>query len=341
MTVHLPEGHPEIAQGKTGVLLVNLGTPDAPDTSSVRRYLKEFLSDRRVIELSPLLWQPILRGVILPTRPRKSAAAYAKIWDREKNDSPLRVITRAQAEALSERLSRSHPEIVVDWAMRYGRPSIAKKLSELKTAGCQRILAMPLYPQYSAATTASVCDEVFRCLMQERWMPAVRTLPAYHDDPDYIAALVASLHSAFENEGEPEVLLASFHGMPRETLDKGDPYHCHCQKTGRLLREALGWDEARFRVTFQSRFGPKEWLQPYSDATVKQLAGEGVKRIAMICPGFATDCLETLEEVAIGLRESFLEAGGERFDYVPCLNAGEAQTALLAKLAERELRGWL
>lgn len=341
MTEHLPERHPQVAQGKIGVLLVNLGTPDGPDPASVRRYLKEFLSDRRVIELSPLLWQPILRGVILPTRPRRSAAAYAKIWDHEKNESPLRAITREQAKELSALFASRHQQVILDWAMRYGSPSIAEKLGALSEAGCRRLLVMPLYPQYSAATTASVCDEVFRQLARLRWQPALRTLPPYHDEPDYIAALADSLRRAFAEEGEPEVLLASFHGMPRETLDKGDPYHCHCQKTGRLLREALGWNQERLRVTFQSRFGPKEWLQPYSDATVRQLAAEGVKRLAMISPGFSADCLETLEELAIGLRESFLEASGERFTYVPCLNAGEAQIALLAKLAERELRGWL
>ncbi|MEX0921369.1 MAG: ferrochelatase [Rhodovibrionaceae bacterium] len=341
MTQQLPEGHPQVRQGKIGVLLVNLGTPDGPDPASVRRYLKEFLSDRRVIELSPLLWQPILRGVILPTRPRRSAEAYAKIWDHERNESPLRAITRQQAEELSAWFATRHEQVVLDWAMRYGSPSIAEKLGTLSEAGCRRLLVMPLYPQYSAATTASVCDEVFAQLARRRWQPALRTLPPYHDEPAYIAALADSLRRAFSEEGEPEVLLASFHGMPRETLDKGDPYHCHCQKTGRLLREALGWNPERLRVTFQSRFGPKEWLRPYSDATVKQLAGEGVKRIAMISPGFSADCLETLEEAAIGLRESFLESGGERFTYVPCLNAGETHIALLAKLAERELRGWL
>ena len=337
-----PEGHPDIRQGKLGVLLVNLGTPDRPEPGAVRRYLKEFLSDRRVIELNPLLWQPILQGIILNTRPRKSAAAYAKIWDSESGDSPLRAITRAQAEALSQRLAERHPQVVVGWAMRYGAPPIREALEGLREAGCRRILLMPLYPQYSAATTATACDEVFRHLMGERWQPAVRTLPPYHDEPAYIAALADSVRAALASAAwEPEVVLASFHGMPRETLDKGDPYHCHCQKTGRLLREALGWDEARLRVTFQSRFGPKEWLRPYSDETVVELARQGVKRIAVVCPGFAADCLETLEEVALGLKESFLENGGEDFLYIPCLNAGEAQIELLAGLAERELQGWL
>ena len=342
MSERLPAGHPEVRQGKLAVLLINLGTPDAPEPGPVRRYLKEFLSDRRVIELNPLLWQPILRGIILNTRPRKSAEAYAKIWDRERGDSPLRLITRAQAEGVGRELSGRHPQVVVDWAMRYGSPSIAERLDALTEAGCRRILLMPLYPQYSAATTATACDAAFRHLMTQRWQPAVRSLPPYHDDPAYIEALAGSVRAALSDlEAEPEVLLASFHGLPKESLEKGDPYHCHCQKTGRLLREALQWDEERFRITFQSRFGPKEWLQPYSDETVRDLAAQGVKRIAMLSPGFAADCLETLEEVALGLRETFLEGGGESFTYIPCLNAGEAHVALLAKLAERELQGWL
>lgn len=337
-----PQGHPEVHQGKIGVLLVNLGTPDLPEPGAVRRYLREFLSDRRVIELNPLLWQPILRGIILNTRPRRSAAAYRKIWDLKTGDSPLRAITRAQAGKLADRLADSHPQVVVDWAMRYGRPPMRDALAKLMEAGCRRILLMPLYPQYSAATTATACDEAFRWLMGERWQPALRSLPPYHDEPAYIAALAESVRAALAQAAqEPEVILASFHGMPRETLDKGDPYHCHCQKTGRLLREALGWEEDRFRVTFQSRFGPKEWLQPYSDETVVTLAKQGTKRIAVVCPGFAADCLETLEEVALGLKESFIENGGEDFLYIPCLNAGEAQIGLLAALAERELRGWL
>lgn len=337
-----PAGHPEVRQGEIGVLLVNLGTPDGPDARSVRRYLGEFLSDRRVIELNPLLWQPILRGLVLNTRPRRSAAAYARIWDREKGDSPLRAITRRQAEELGALLSARHPALRVDWAMRYGTPAIGERIAALTEAGCRRILLMPLYPQYSAATTATACDAAFRQLMTQRWQPALRTLPPYHDEPAYIAALADSVRAALAGrERAPEVLLASFHGLPEENLEKGDPYHCHCQKTGRLLRAALGWEESRFRVTFQSRFGPKAWLQPYSDVTVKQLADEGVKRIAMVCPGFSADCLETLEEVATGLRESFLERGGEDFLYIPCLNAREAHIALLAKLAERELQGWL
>lgn len=342
MSLRLPEGHPEVRQGELGVLLINLGTPDAPEPGAVRRYLKEFLSDRRVIELNPLLWQPILRGIVLTTRPRKSAEAYAKIWDHETGESPLRAITRAQAVALSQAMTETAPQVRIGWAMRYGTPSIAQALDDLIAEGCRRILLMPLYPQYSASTTATACDAAFRHLTTLRWQPAIRSLPPYYDEPAYIEALAASVRASLsELESEPEMLLASFHGLPKENLEKGDPYHCHCQKTGRLLREALQWDEARFRVTFQSRFGPKEWLQPYSDVTVRELAEQGVKRLAMVSPGFSADCLETLEEVSIGLRETFLDAGGERFTYIPCLNAGEAHIALLEQLARRELQGWL
>ena len=342
MSRHLPEGHPELRHGKIGVLLVNLGTPDEPTPGAVRRYLREFLSDRRVIELNPLLWQPILRGIILNTRPRKSAAAYAKIWDEEGRGSPLWLNTWSLWKKLSARLSDSHTDVVVEIAMRYGSPPICGVLDGLIEAGCRRILLMPLYPQYSAATTATACDEAFRYLMTERWQPALRTLPPYHDEPAYIAALAESIRAALaEMEQESEVVLASFHGMPKETLEKGDPYHCQCQKTGRLLREELGWSEERLRVTFQSRFGPKEWLRPYSDETVVELARQGVKRLAVVCPGFSADCLETLEEVAMGLKESFLEHGGEDFTYIPCLNATDAHVELLATLAERELQGWL
>ena len=325
-----------------GVILINLGSPDAPEPQAVRRYLAEFLSDRRVVDLPPWLWQPILRGIVLTTRPRKSAEAYAKIWDHETGESPLRAITRAQAVALSQAMTETAPQVRIGWAMRYGTPSIAQALDDLIAEGCRRILLMPLYPQYSASTTATACDAAFRHLTTLRWQPAIRSLPPYYDEPAYIEALAASVRASLsELESEPEMLLASFHGLPKENLEKGDPYHCHCQKTGRLLREALQWDEARFRVTFQSRFGPKEWLQPYSDVTVRELAEQGVKRLAMVSPGFSADCLETLEEVSIGLRETFLDAGGERFTYIPCLNAGEAHIALLEQLARRELQGWL
>ncbi|WP_366554686.1 ferrochelatase [Aquibaculum sediminis] len=338
----LPDDHPTLAPRRVGVLLINLGTPEATDYWSVRRYLSQFLSDRRVVELSPLLWQPILQGIVLSRRPTKSGEAYASIWDKERNESPLRAITRRQAEGVAARFAETHPDLVVDWAMRYGQPSIPAKLQALQERGCERILLLPLYPQYSAATTATACDEAFRWAMRQRWQPSLRVGAPYYDDPRYIEALGRSMQASLETLAwEPERLLVSFHGMPRETLAKGDPYHCHCQKTGRLLREWLDWPEERFQVVFQSRFGPKEWLQPYADATVAALAGEGVKRLAIVSPGFAADCLETLEELAIGLKESFLEGGGSDFAYLPCLNDSPGGLDLLQGLVEQELAGWL
>ena len=338
---HLPEGHPPLKQPKLGVLLINLGTPDATDYGSMRRYLGQFLSDRRVIELSPWLWQPILQLIVLSVRPKKSGRAYDKIWDREKNESPLKTITRGQAEKLAEAF-KDHGEILVDWAMRYGHPAIGDKLKDLEQAGCDKILLMPLYPQYSAATTASANDEAFRHLMTRRWQPALRTLPPYHDDPGYIDALKKSVEAHLATlDWKPQKLLASFHGLPKENLDKGDPYHCQCQKTGRLLREALDWPKDDFLVTFQSRFGPKEWLQPYSDETVAKLGDEGVKKMAIISPGFSADCLETLEEVALGLGETFEGHGGEAFTYIPCLNDDPAHISFLKDLALKNLQGWL
>lgn len=334
-----PEDHPHVRSGRVGVLLVNLGTPDDLDVRAVRRYLGEFLSDRRVVEIPPLVWQPILRGFILTRRPKRSAEAYAKIWDREAGDSPLRAITRAQAQALATRLG---PAAVVDYAMRYGQPAIAERLGRLKALGCDRILVAPLYPQYSAATTATVMDRAYDVLKRWRWQPALRGLPPYYDDPDYIEALA---HSIGRNLGaldfEPEVLLASFHGMPRRTLDLGDPYYCHCQKTVRLLRERLGWPEERLRISFQSRFGRAEWLKPYTDATLAALPAEGVRRIAVVAPGFAADCLETLEEIAMQGRETFERNGGEAFAYLPCLNASDEGMAFLHKKITSELGGWL
>jgi ferrochelatase len=339
---HLPAGHPPVKVPRIGVLLINLGTPDGTDYWSMRRYLKEFLSDRRVIELSPFLWQPILQGIILTLRPGKSGRAYAKIWNREKDESPLRTYTRAIAEKLGPRLVESVPGVLVEWGMRYGSPSVESRLQAMVEAGCSRVLVFPLYPQYSAATTATACDSAFRALMKERWQPSLRTAPAYYDDPGYIEALARSVESHLGGlDWEPEVLLASFHGVPRENLDKGDPYHCQCQKTARLLRERLGWPEERLRIVFQSRFGPKEWLQPYADETVMALAKQGTKRIAMISPGFVADCLETLEELDMDLREDFLAAGGEAFAYVPCLNDSPAQIEFLAASCLRELSGWI
>ncbi|WP_339707245.1 ferrochelatase [uncultured Sphingosinicella sp.] len=333
----LPQGHPPVADPKVGVLIVNLGSPDAPEPAAVKRYLKEFLSDRRVVEIPALLWQPILRGIILNTRPAKSAALYASIWDRARGDSPLRVVTADQTSALQAAL----PDVRVDFAMRYGNPSIPDRLAALKDAGCTRILVMPLYPQYSAATTATVVDKVSESLKTMRWQPALRFLPPYHDDPLYIAALAEDARTALEAlDFEPDVLVASFHGMPERTLHLGDPYHCHAQKTGRLLRQALGLGEANFRTAFQSRFGKAEWLKPYLDKTLAGLPDEGVRKVAVIAPGFSADCLETLEEIAIQGREIFLHAGGTHFAYLRCLNAGNAGVQMLRGLAARELAGW-
>ena len=333
----LPQGHPPVADPKVGVLIVNLGSPDAPEPGAVKRYLKEFLSDRRVVEIPALLWQPILRGIILNTRPAKSAALYASIWDRDRGDSPLRVITADQASALQAAL----PDVRVDFAMRYGNPSIPDRLAALKAAGCTRILVMPLYPQYSAATTATVIDKVGDTLKAMRWQPALRFLPPYHDDPLYIATLAEDARTALAAlDFEPDVLVASFHGMPERTLELGDPYHCHARKTARLLREALGRDERDFRTAFQSRFGKAEWLKPYLDKTLESLAREGVRKIAVIAPGFSADCIETLEEIAIQGRELFLHAGGTHFAYLRCLNAEPAGMRMLRELAARELAGW-
>lgn len=328
-----PQGHPAVAPPKIGVLLVNLGTPDAPTTGAVRRYLKQFLSDPRVIEIPPLLWQPILRGIILNTRPRRTAANYAKIW--MDGGSPLAVHTAAQAAELNDRLGDA---MLVRHAMRYGQPAIAAVLSEMKAAGCERILVAPLYPQYSAATTASVMDDLSASLAAMRWQPALRTLPPYYDDPAHIAALAASLKEGLAAlDFEPDTIVASFHGMPERTLHLGDPYHCQCQKTARLLSEALG---RPLEVSFQSRFGKAKWLQPATDATLDRLAREGKKRIAIFAPGFAADCLETLEELAIGGRELFLEAGGTDFAYIPCLNDGAVGMDMLETLVRNELQGW-
>ena len=333
-----PDGHPPLPPRRVGVLLVNLGTPDDASPKAVKRYLAEFLSDPRVVEIPQLVWQPILRGIILQTRPRKSAANYAKVWDHDAGDSPLRVITRAQAEALQAEL----PDAIVDWAMRYGRPSIHERMTALKELGCDRILLAPLYPQYSAATTATVVDKAFETLRRWRWQPAMRTMPPYHDDPVYIDALARSIQAGLAAlDFEPEVVIASFHGMPERTLRLGDPYHCQCQKTGRLLRERLSWPDHRLRVTFQSRFGRAEWLKPYTDATLAGLPGEGIRRVAVVAPGFSADCLETLEEIAMQGRETFEHAGGLHFAYFPCLNATETGITMLRKLVSRELEGWV
>jgi ferrochelatase len=339
--VRPPSGHPAVRAGRVGVLLVNLGTPEGTSYWPMRRYLSEFLSDRRVIEWSPWIWQPILQGIVLTVRPKKSGRLYDQIWNREGNESPLRTFTRSQAEKLSAELA-TEEGVIVDWAMRYGKPSIAERLDALHAAGCERILAFPLYPQYSAPTTATVNDAVFKVLAGMRWQPALRTVPPYHDEPVYIDALAESIETHLAAlDFVPEVVIASYHGVPVSYFKKGDPYHCHCQKTSRLLAERLGWPPGKLLTTFQSRFGPEEWLQPYTDKTVERLAGEGVKRLAVITPGFVSDCLETLEEIAVQNAEIFVHNGGERFSHIPCLNDSAAGMRVITTIALRELQGWI
>lgn len=333
----LPGVHPGVTSGKIGALLVNLGTPVAPETGPVRRYLAEFLSDRRVVEMPPIAWQPILRGIVLNTRPKKSAHAYRQVWTDE--GSPLAVITGQQATALQDRLGDA---VLVGWAMRYGTPAIGNRLQALKDAGCERILLAPLYPQYSAATTATVVDKAADKLRTMRWQPSLRTLPPYHDNSAYIDALASDISRQLDAlDFEPEVLLLSFHGMPERTLHLGDPYHCHCQKTARLLHDRLVRPGLRFRTTFQSRFGRAKWLEPATDTTLEEEARSGTRRLAIVAPGFSADCLETLEELAIQGRQQFLDAGGQQFAALSCLNAGEDGMAMLEHLVRRELSGWI
>ncbi len=338
---HLPNDHPPVKSGSVGVILINLGTPDGPDPGSVKRYLKQFLSDRRVIEIPPIAWQPILRGIILNTRPQKSSKAYTKIWT--KRGSPLADITASQAEAIAAELGE---EIVVDYAMRYGSPSIEQRLVELTAKGCDRILIAPLYPQYCAATTATVFDEVARVMGMMRWQPALRFLPPYHDDALYLDALADDLsRQVGALDFRPEVMLHSFHGMPERTLEKGDPYHCHCHKTARLLRERLmerpEFDGVRFETTFQSRFGPAKWLEPATDDTLIAEGQKGTKRLVVAAPGFAADCVETLEELALEGRDEFIEAGGEQYAVLDCLNVGRSGVTMLEAMIRRELSGWI
>ncbi|MFZ1813477.1 MAG: ferrochelatase [Rhizobiaceae bacterium] len=337
----LPADHPPVAIGKVGVLLVNLGTPDGHDPKNMRRYLEEFLKDKRVIEWPRALWYPILYGIVLNTRPKKSGKAYASIWNRELDESPLRTFARSQAEKLQQALG-SNGEVIVDWGMRYGNPSISSRLDALREKGCERIVIFPLYPQYSAATTATVNDKAFEALMKLRWMPAIRTVPAYHDDPAYIRALASSIRAHVATlDFEPEKFIASYHGIPQSYFRKGDPYHCHCMKTSRLLEREMGWEKGRLVTTFQSRFGPEEWLQPYTDKTVEKLAREGVRSLAVFNPGFVADCLETLEEIAVEAGELFHEAGGENFTHIPCLNDSADGMAVIEAITRRELAGWI
>ncbi len=340
---HAPADHPELPVEKVGVLLANLGTPDGTDYWSMRRYLNEFLSDRRVIDYSPWKWQPLLQLVILTTRPFRSGAAYRTIWNNEKNESPLMTITRAQTEKLAEALGKVYGDAVeVDFCMRYGNPSTASRVERLVRRGCRRILFFPLYPQYAGATVATANDQFFRALMGLKWQPSVRIVPPYFDRPSYIEALAGSVERAWaEMERPADVLVASYHGLPKRYLTEGDPYYCQCVKTTRLLRERLGWEEDRITTTFQSKFGPEEWLQPYTVEEVARLARAGKKRIAVIAPAFSADCIETLEEINEEIRDSFMEAGGESFTYIPCLNDDEAHIAALAEAVGDNLKGWV
>jgi ferrochelatase len=337
--------HPQAASGsvpeRVGVLLVNLGTPDTADTPGVRVYLKEFLSDPRVIENQGLLWKLALNGIILRTRPRRKARDYLKIWNTEKNESPLKTITRAQAEKLATGIS-DHDHVVVDWAMRYGNPSIASQIDALKAKGCDRLLVVPLYPQYSAATSATVCDEVFRVLANMRAQPTLRVAPPYYDDLAYIDALAVSIETHLKTLSfQPEVIVASFHGMPQKYVDKGDPYARQCTATTEALRKRLGLDSSGLLLTFQSRFGFDAWLQPYTDKTMEKLAKDGVRRVAVVTPGFSADCLETLEEIAQENAEIFQHNGGEQFSFIPCLNDSDGGMDMIRQLVLRELQGWI
>ena len=326
--------HPSVKFGKTGVLIVNLGTPDSTSWFDIRKYLKEFLSDKRVIEVNPLIWQVILNVFILNFRPSKTAKAYKEIWMKNENMSPLLYYTKKQAEKLSNSISEKN--IIIDFAMRYGNPSIKNKIAELHGKGCENLTILPLYPQYAAATTATVCDEVYRVLMQMRWQPSLKIIPHYESDPLYIDALVNSINKRIkEINWIPDLIIASYHGIPKKYFDKGDPYHCYCHKTTRLISEKF--NSIKIRTTFQSRFGPQEWLQPYTDKTLESLPKEGFKNVLTICPGFASDCVETLEEILIQGKESFIDSGGENFDMVPCLNDGDDHISLFKSLIQKNI----
>jgi protoporphyrin/coproporphyrin ferrochelatase len=338
---HLPPGHPPVLKAKTGILLINLGTPEGTSYWPMRRYLKEFLSDPRVIEIPKLAWWPILNLIILTLRPKKSGHAYAGIWNNELNESPLKTFTRSQADKVRQALG-DLKDVEVDWGMRYGLPPVGERIQALKDKGCDRILLFPLYPQYSAATTATALDKAYEKLGEMRWQPAVRTVPPYFDHPAYIDAIADSLTSYMSTLAwKPDRILMAFHGLPREFLNKGDPYHCHCQKSARLIRQKLGYAPDFMQVVFQSRFGPAEWLKPYAQDTVEELPTQGVKNLLMISPGFSSDCVETLEELAMGLKETFEEKGGENFAVVPCLNDSPGSIAMLTRLIRDQLIGFM
>ena len=341
----MPSDHPVWPRhAKTGLLLVNLGTPDGTDTPSMRRYLKQFLSDRRVVEVPRLLWWLILNGIILNIRPRKSGDAYERIWLKEGPDgSPLRKYTRLQAEHIAKRFGADkdqRDDLMVSWAMRYGNPSIPSQLERLRQAGCNRFVIIPLYPQYAASTTATVNDEVFEWALKQRWQPAIRTAPPWHDHPAYISALAQSVKDSLGDK-DPEKLMVSFHGIPQRYFVQGDPYHCHCMKTARLLREELDWPKERYQVTFQSRFGREPWLQPYTDETLEAFGAEGTKSLAIMAPGFVADCLETLEELAMEGKEQFQETGGGDYHYIPCLNDSAVGLKVIETIVRENLAGWV
>ena len=328
----MKENHPKVKFGKTGVLIINLGTPDSTSWLDIRKYLKEFFSDRRVIEVNPILWQLILNLFILTFRPSKTAHAYKKIWLTKENMSPLRYYTKSQSNKLSEQIQND--KILVDYAMRYGNPSIRSVIKKLHNEGCENLIILPLYPQYSSATTASVCDEVYKTLSKMRWQPSLQVIPHYESEPLYIDALVNSINNKLtEINWKPDLIVASYHGIPKKYFEKGDPYQCYCQKTSRLITEKF--NKIPVITTFQSRFGPQEWLQPYTDKTFEKLPSAGKKNILVICPGFSSDCVETLEEILIQGKESFIEAGGENFDLIPCLNDGDDHIKLLQNLVSK------
>ncbi len=330
----IKQEHPPVKFGKTGVLIINLGTPNSTSWLDIRKYLKEFLSDKRVIEVNPIVWQIILNVFILTLRPSKTAKAYKEIWMKDKNISPLLYYTQKQAEKLSSTMSEK--DLIIDYAMRYGNPSIRSKIENLHKKGCENLIILPLYPQYAAATTATVCDEVYRTLMKMRWQPSLKIVPHYESDPLYIEALVNSLNKKIkEINWKPDLILASYHGIPQKYFDKGDPYHCYCHKTTRLISEKF--TSIEIMTTFQSRFGPEKWLQPYTDKTLESLPREGKKNILAICPGFSSDCVETLEEIQIQGKESFLDSGGENFDMVPCLNDNDDHIVLLKSLIQKNI----
>ena len=326
------DDHPKIKFGKTGVLLINLGTPDSTSWWDIRKYLKEFLSDKRVIEVNPIIWQIILNVFILTFRPSKTAHSYKKIWRTETNESPLLYFTKCQTHKLNNKIGND--EIIVDYAMRYGNPSIKSKLELLKDKGCENIIILPLYPQYAAATTATVCDEVYRSLMGMRWQPSLQIIPHYESEPLYIAALTKSIKRKLEKlNWKPDLIITSYHGIPKKYFEKGDPYYCYCHKTTRLLKE--NFNQIDIQLTFQSRFGPQEWLTPYTDKTLESLPSKGIKNLLVICPGFASDCVETLEEIDIQGRESFIKSGGKNFDLIPCLNDNPDHIDLFEKLVKK------